>query len=170
MKWKIYPENTDYEVSSTGKVRRVSTGNIIKPHTAKKGYYRISLYWGNVLRARLVHRMVLYSFSSDWEDHIHDPVNHKNGKKKDNRLENLEWTDNSRNVKHAYDNGLIRKYKGYYGRKCKLSIEDVKKIKSLIGQGFSDSEVSRVFEVTASNINRIRRGLIWKDVDDPESM
>ena len=85
--------------------RYVNEYNILKQKISKRtGYYEVSLSKNGILKTKLVHRLLAQHF-------IDNPlglpeVNHKNGIKTDNRLENLEWCSVSQNTKHAYDNNL----------------------------------------------------------------
>lgn len=79
-----------------------------------KGYFRVQL--GS--KTFKVHRLIAQTFIPNPNDY--PQVNHINGDKTDNRVENLEWCDNSMNVKHAWDNGL-QKSKNKKGRKIKMT-------------------------------------------------
>jgi hypothetical protein len=105
-----------YEVSNQGRVkslianrngRRIITksNKILKFGHDGCGYLRVRLTGKDgLLHQWLVHRLVLYSFSEKADLSKH--VNHINGIKSDNRLENLEWCNQSENMKHAYRIGL----------------------------------------------------------------
>ena len=85
-----------YEVSSLGRVRKMSTGLILRQGSDRDGYAKVSLRNGEGFRQHGVHRLVAAAF-------IPNPlrlpmVNHKNEVKNDNRVENLEWCNNSYNV------------------------------------------------------------------------
>lgn len=102
-----------YQISNLGRVKslpriyicghgtkRKAQGGVLKGTIDNKGYVRIQLS----RRTFKVHRLVAQYF-------IDNPnnlpqVNHINGNKKDNRVENLEWVDNSTNQLHAWRNGL----------------------------------------------------------------
>lgn len=97
----------DYYINESGEVFSKRTGKIkkMKLHTTQKGYKEVELY-GKTYK---VHRLVAKTY-------IPNPnnlpqVNHKNGNKQDNSVDNLEWCDNSYNQKHAWENGLHKPHK-----------------------------------------------------------
>ena len=75
-----------------------------------KGYRKIILRNGELKKTFLVHRLVAEAFILKTDKNLQ--VNHKNGIKDDNRIENLEWITYSENHLHAYATGL-RVYYGY---------------------------------------------------------
>lgn len=89
-----------YQISSIGRVKN-AYGHILKPETSRNGYKRVTFYDRKKFQ---VHRLVAIAFIPNPEDK--DVVNHKNGDKLDNSVENLEWSTWSENLKHAYAIGL----------------------------------------------------------------
>lgn len=112
MKW--YPINgyeNLYEINKKGEIRRIGYPNKnenntyynklpfkLKLHHDKDGYFRVSLNNGNKKKMKYVHRLVCQTFL-DNPNNL-PQVNHKNGIKDDNRLENLEWCSRSENIQH----------------------------------------------------------------------
>jgi hypothetical protein len=102
-----------YEVSNAGEVRSVDRyvkhphggvmlrkSKTMKTNKNKYGYVDVRLGKEGVEKAHLIHRLVAMAFLDNAEDK--PQVNHKNGNKSDNRLENLEWATLSENRLHAY--------------------------------------------------------------------
>lgn len=104
-----------YSVSSQGRVRNNRTGLILSPVKMPKGYTKVNLKVDGTSKSKQVHRLVAIAFISNPENK--PEVNHKNGVKDDNRIENLEWVTGEENIKHAYETGLVRhkdaRYSGY---------------------------------------------------------
>lgn len=105
-----------YQVSNLGRVksleRKVSNGHalidkpetILLPNTLAKGYFQVTLYNGKTRKCFQVHRLVASAFIKN--ECNYPQVNHINGNKQDNMVENLEWCDNSMNQIHAWKTGL----------------------------------------------------------------
>lgn len=104
-----------YQVSNMGNVRSFSrwkNGNILKPGTNGSGYFYVQLVKDgrkNVI-VRVIHRLVAIAFIEN-PDNLPE-VNHIDGNKKNNNVENLEWVSRERNIQHAFDIGLIPRRMG----------------------------------------------------------
>ena len=91
-------------VSNLGRVKTVS-GKILSQSFAKDGYYKVELNHNGKAITRTVHRIVALSFLYDtYEEGL--VVNHIDGIKTNNTVDNLEFVTIQRNTQHAYDMGL----------------------------------------------------------------
>lgn len=88
--WKTIEGFDNYKVSTLGRVINVKTGKVLIPFTTKNGYLMVSPSRGGVSCKRYVHRLVVETFIPNEDKSLQ--VNHINGIKLDNRLENLRWT------------------------------------------------------------------------------
>lgn len=117
-KWKpVKGYEGRYSVSNCGLVRlHKKTGftgpkpmtwneKIVTGYPEKKGYLRVELYLDGSRRAAKVHRLVAVAFLRPQKNRPY--VNHKNGIKTDNRVENLEWVTSKENTRHAVATGLM---------------------------------------------------------------
>lgn len=103
--WKIIPSQhingtEGYEISTLGRIRKVKNGKMFRGHTDISNYTRVSI---NDKLYR-VHILVAKTFIENPDNKPH--VNHKDGQRNNNDVNNLEWCTRSENMKHAYDSGL----------------------------------------------------------------
>lgn len=99
--WKDVPFDDNYKVSNYGKVYSKRTKKILKGEITQKGYVRVKL--SNDKRY-LIHVIVAKAFI---ENILNKPqVNHIDGNKQNNRVDNLEWCTQSENHKHALNTKL----------------------------------------------------------------
>lgn len=101
-------DNPNYEVSNYGNVRKKDDGRYLKGSIKGNGYRIVSITGEDGKnRQRPVHRLEASAFLGDYGSQGLQ-VNHKDGIKTNNQLENLEWCTASENIQHAHDTGLIK--------------------------------------------------------------
>lgn len=96
-----------YEVSSTGAIRNIKTGHILKAKEERNGYMRVHLSKNGIAKSVLLHRIVAEAFLENPENL--PTVNHIDENKQNNNACNLEWCDMS--YQNKYGNGACRRNK-----------------------------------------------------------
>jgi hypothetical protein len=95
-----------YQVSNLGNIKSVNKNKILSPKHNHDGYLRIQLWRKQHVIFVGIHRLVSEAFIENPDNKPF--VNHINGIKNDNRLENLEWCTQRENINHAWKNGLSK--------------------------------------------------------------
>lgn len=166
--WKeIEGYNGVYFVSNIGNVKSINhyllgrngsgkqTGRILKPQKSYKGYLRIALSNNKIIFTTGAHRLVATAFIPNPENK--PQVNHINGIKTDNCVENLEWCTNSENQSHAVKNGLCRPNYSEKHHNSKLTNQQVLLVRMLNKNGRTGNSLVREFEVSNVAMNNILR-------------
>lgn len=163
--WKKIIGFDQYEVSDLGNVKSVSNPlttrkeKILRKGTIKNGYNIVVLTKYKKQNTIYVHRLVADAFIKNKEDK--KEVNHINGVKTDNRVENLEWMSTSENAIHAFRNNLSAK--GQDRTQAKLTDVQVLEIKK---SGLRNIELSRKYNISKSIISGIQRGRLWRHISE----
>ena len=165
-----------YEITKDGRIRRISFNNIkekntvcnklpimLKRHYDRDGYLRVTINNGDKSKMKYVHRLVAETFISNPNNY--EQVNHKNGIKDDNRVENLEWCTRSQNIRHRIDvlGVTLRNKKG------SKEVEQYTLDNILINTFPSAKEAGRQLNISQGHISEVCRGehtqykgFIWK--------
>jgi len=162
--WKdIEGFNGKYQISNTNKVKSNHFGRsiILKPSLNTGGYNSVCLRLNNKIKTRSLHRLIMEAFIPNPDNK--PCINHIDGNKLNNSIENLEWCTYSENMKHAYDNNLKLPIegKGEKSSQHKLKEEDVLKIRA---SSLSSKELGSLYNVNRTNIIAIRKRKSWTHI------
>jgi len=169
--WKEIPGYEGlYAISDQGRVKRISLGangaskpgRVLKPRPMKNGYLRVGLGKNAQVKDQLIHRLVLLAFKNR-PDSSDLQVNHINGNKSDNALNNLEWVTQSQNVRHSYDT-LGHKARGETNHMTHFTTDDVLQIRDLAQKGMGYAAIARLFNVTDGAIKKIVLRKTWAHI------
>ncbi len=160
--WKKIPDYPRYRISSDGRVYSDWSRKLLKP-SINKEYSIMHLSKHGEDKSFSAHRLVaqVYGVKPDNKN----KVNHKNGKRSDNEIENLEWCTQSENCQHAHDTGLNKSQKAVI--QYNIKGEEVARYKSaafaskMTGVGFG--QISKVCLGKFASGG----GYIWRFESDP---
>lgn len=105
--WKEIKGFPKYQISTLGNIKSLTKkkkGGLLVPQINQKGYYSVLLYKDGKPNSKKIHRLVAETFIPNVENK--EQVNHIDGNKLNNNINNLEWCTNSENQIHAYKNKL----------------------------------------------------------------
>lgn len=147
-----------YFVDKKGRIFSSKSGTLIERKTTinTSGYPQLTLWKGGKARTHSVHRLVAETYIRNTKNKAQ--VNHKNGIKTDNRVENLEWVTHSENTTHAYGTGLMKKRFGSANGKSK-AICQLTKGGELIAEFGSACEAQRHTGFRQGNICACANGI-----------
>ncbi len=165
--WKNFYKH--YSINSQGQVRNDTNNVILKTWKDNKGYevIRLGKEKGSYFK---IHRLVASSF-------IPNPnnlpqVNHKDGNKMNNSINNLEWCTQSYNIRHADAIGLRQMPKGEAASNAKLTNSQVKWIREHYiarDKKYGAVPLAQQFGVCRSTITHIMSGTTFKNTDHKNS-
>lgn len=159
-----------YEVSNDGLMRnkrpRSDRPELLKGSSDKDGYIRYALRSDGKTWNRISHRIVWESFVGPIPAGMQ--INHKNGIKNDNRLENLEVVTPSQNTLHGFRTlgrkPQINPSPGSRNGRAKLNEADIPVIRKMLRDGDSCSAIAGLYKVSPASIHLIKNGETWKNV------
>ena len=167
-----------YQVSCYGTIKSVDKvvknkngyrtikGKILTPKFDKNGYLKIGLVKDHKQKYYFIHRLVAETFIPNPNNYL--VVNHINGDKTNNHIDNLEWCTQQYNIKHAYKNGLKKgvsaEHKGSKNPKSKLTEKEVLLIleNKKNGVHLKDCYVLFKDKISLKGFEQIWYGYRWK--------
>ena len=157
-----------YEVSTLGNVRSVpridacnrpKLGHVLKPSLNGAHYLFVNLHRARKQSPITIHRLVAAAFLGPKSDG--QAINHRDGRKQNNRADNLEYVTGSRNQRHAVETGLM-KPPHYIGSQHPRAILNEAQVRYIRSSAESASDLAARFGLRATSIQNIRQYRTWK--------
>lgn len=150
-----------YSITPDGSVYSHYSNRFLKNYKGTDGYYRLTLITDDgETKYYRVNRLVALVYCAGFtEDKV---VNHKDGNKLNNLFSNLEWVSVSENTIHAIQNELQTKVGGY----DISSIEVVHEVCRMLEQGYRNSDISTILNISTTRIQEIKNKTHFKFISD----
>jgi hypothetical protein len=155
-----------YQVSNYGRVINIKSNKIKMFAKHSNGYLCVHLYKSGKCSAQLLHRVVVQHFI---ENNENKPcVNHIDGDKHNNHVDNLEWVTYLENAKHAWEKGLYTKdldrpwVRGSNSGKSKLDEQKAKEIYDLANKStLTIKEITKLYNISKPVVIQIKNRKAW---------
>jgi hypothetical protein len=151
-----------FVVSNFGNVISAKSGRPIKTHIQQNGYEAFATRIGGrdgICKLLRIHRLVADAFILNPDNKPF--VNHIDGVKTNNNLNNLEWCTASENIKHAISSGLITRKRGVENSNAKFSQQEIDFIRANYierDKVYGCRALARQFNVNHKTISEIVKG------------
>ena len=174
--WKPVPGfEGRYDVSNMGNVRTVGRfinaprgrerwiqERNLSTHITTRGYVQTMFKIGTKNIHQLIHRVVASAFIQN--PHELPQVNHIDGDKTNNHVENLEWCTSQDNCTHARREKLYEQARGERGGGAKLTNEEVLFIRTRLASGETHTAIANDYSISRTVITRIANGTRWATI------
>ena len=145
--------------------KRTIKGGILKQKIDSRGYPTVTLYNGGKhnFKHHRVHRLIMEHYRPV-ESMILLDVNHKDGNKINNAIDNLEWASRSQNIQHAHDTGLNKSRNSQkqkaaasktFIKRRKLTFAQAQEVRKLYSNGKNQRQISEIYKVNRATIGLI---------------
>jgi HNH endonuclease len=149
-----------YLIYSDGRIWSKKVSRFLKPYIDKNGYYRNTFHLLNKKKIFTGHhKIIALTFIPNPENK--PQINHINGIKSDNRVENLEWVTNQENMDHSIKMGLRHWEKGDLSKNHKLNEIDIPEIRKRLENGETQLSIAKIYGVKRQTIGDIKLGRKW---------
>lgn len=151
-----------YDITTEGQVWSEYKGMWMKPSVTEKGYLTVELRKCGMRYKARIHRLVAEAFIPN-PDNLPE-INHKDGNKQNNSVENLEWCTRSANMKHAYETGLETVKYGANHHRSKLTQEQADYIRKVYKKRdpiFGGNALAKRYGVSLDTIMNVIGGVCY---------
>lgn len=169
--WRSVPSYAKYSISNFGRVKsfhRCRTGNILSAPPNSRGYRHATFCDNGKYEDLNISRLVALLFIGPPPTEKHE-VNHKDGDKQNDCVENLEWVTSSENTRHAHRvlgvaQGWNFDHTGTNNPNAKTTLQQVCAIKALLNKNLLHRDIARELGVSIWVVSDISRGRNWRSV------
>lgn len=159
-----------YQVSNLGRVKSLDRidcrgqhrePKFMKARPTKQGYLRVGLWKNGKVKTVSIHRLVAEAFISK-----NFTVNHKDGNKSNNTVDNLEWMTQKENNIHAYETGLKSQGEQWFNSKfSKEQVIEIRKNYIPFSEEYGKNALAKKYNVAPSTIYNIVTKKTYKNVE-----
>lgn len=155
-----------YKASNLGHIFSVKRNIILKGGINSDGYYTVMLFKNGIGKSYKVHRLIAETFIFNKKNL--PQINHINGNKIDNRVENLEFVTSKENIKHAWEHKLAKGKYGKYGNRAvkiiqlDLNNKEIKKYNSIMEAEKQTNISHTAISNCLKNLSKTSGGFKWK--------
>lgn len=162
--WKIINNADNYEISEDGQIRNALTKRILKGRLNKSGYLQVSIRFNNeaTFKNQYIHRLVALHFLENPENK--KEVNHKDGNKLNNCVNNLEWVTSSENQKHRHSIGITKTSNRKVGKFTKNN-QLIAEYESIVSAAKAEGHPRVSIDNVLQGKNYALKGYVWKYLD-----
>jgi hypothetical protein len=151
-----------YDVSNCGRFYNNKFNRFIKPRKNSDGYLNVTFCIDGVITNYKAHRLIAEAFIPN---PLNLPViNHKDGDKTNNNVENLEWCTSSENRIHAVNVLGCKTGIGIRNVNAKLNDDNIREIRKELSNGATGISLANKYGVDPKQISRIKNNKTWKHI------
>ena len=151
---------TKYIVYPDGKIFNIAMNNTSKTRLNEKGYVIVSLNVNDKEYVAKVHRLVAMKYIPNPNNY--PQINHIDGIKTNNNIENLEWVDNKQNKYHAMK--LLESKTGKRTSHAIFSMQEISNIRAMYKNKTPKTVIENNFNINRSKLNKILYNEIYKEI------